>query len=72
MSRPPVRSAAAILAIPLALALVTFAGLVAGLTGSGWRDVLCAAALVLPLLVFLFHLLRQGRTRRADIEKERP
>lgn len=65
MSRTPPRRAAAVLAVPVMLAVISITGLVSGLTGAGWRDTLCVGALALPLVLFLFHLLRRGSPRRS-------
>ncbi|MBX9664453.1 hypothetical protein [Novosphingobium sp.] len=61
MSRLPARRPMAILAAPLGIASLVVAGLIAGLTGSGWRDAFCTGALAVPLFVFLFHFLRRSR-----------
>lgn len=41
--------------MPVLLALVSLAGLVIGLTGDGWRDVLAVALLLIPLVSFVRH-----------------
>ena len=64
MSRVPRQTTGNILALPLMLAALALAGLVLGLTGDGWRDVLSVALLALPCLLFLNHWRR--RTRRAS------
>lgn len=50
-----------ILALPLLLAALALAGLVLGLTGDGWRDVVSVALLALPCLLFLNHWRRRAR-----------
>lgn len=40
----------AIFAVPLAIALLSVAGLVSALTGDGWRDALGWAALAVPVI----------------------
>lgn len=70
MSRTPPRRAAAVLAVPVMLAVITITGLLIGLTGAGWRDTLCVGALALPLGLFLFHLLRRGSPRRSANAKD--
>ena len=54
-SRIAPQSNARVFAIPLLLALVSLAGLVIGLTGDGWRDVLAAILLFIPVALFLRH-----------------
>ena len=53
-------SLAGVFAIPLALLVVTIAGLVTGLTGSGARDIVSWALLALPLLVLALAWARRG------------
>jgi len=48
--------------MPLLLAAVTVAGLVAGLLADGVWDLVAAAALALPLAVGLWHALRPARS----------
>jgi uncharacterized membrane protein YjjP (DUF1212 family) len=48
------------LAIPLLLAVVSFAGLVVALTGDGWRDALSTFFLTLPLVVLADAWARRG------------
>ncbi|WP_298287484.1 hypothetical protein [Novosphingobium sp.] len=62
MSRPRPQTTRTILALPLLLAALALAGLVLGLTGDGWRDVLSVALLALPCALFVIHWRR--RTRR--------
>ncbi|WP_225205452.1 hypothetical protein [Novosphingobium huizhouense] len=57
------------LGAPLLVAALTLGGLVLGLTGSGWRDALCAAATGLPLVLFLLHWRR--RRRAVPVRKTR-
>lgn len=64
MSRLRAQSTVAVLAMPLAVAALTLVGLVAGLTGSGWRDTVAVLLVALPLPVFLFHLCRAYRARK--------
>lgn len=49
-----------ILAIPALLGLASLAGLVLGLTGDGWRDVLAVLLLLPPVLAFIHHWRRRG------------
>ena len=44
------RSLAQVFAVPLALLVASLAGLVIGLTGDGWRDLVASLLLALPLL----------------------
>ena len=53
-------SYAHIFAIPLALLLATFGGLVAGLTGDEARDWIAWALTALPLLALAFAWARRG------------
>lgn len=46
----PAQSLRAIFAIPLAIAVLSSAALVAALTGDGWRDALSWAGLAVPVL----------------------
>lgn len=46
------------LCVPVALAALSVAGLVIGLTGDGWRDALCIAALATPLAITIPFFLR--------------
>lgn len=64
MRRLPRQTTGTILALPMLLAALALAGLVLGLTGDGWRDVLSVALLALPCLLFLIHWRR--RTRRVS------
>lgn len=48
------QSLSAIFAIPLALALLGVIGLVSGLTGDGWRDLLSWIGLAVPVLAVLW------------------
>ncbi len=48
--KPSRQSAAAIFAVPLLIALLTTIGLVAALTGDGWRDGLAWAGLAAPVM----------------------
>lgn len=64
MSRIRPQRTRTILALPLLLAAFALAGLVLGLTGDGWRDLVSVALLALPCLLFLNHW--RGRTRRAS------
>lgn len=72
MNRGPPRRAVMVLGVPVMLAGITMAGLVIGLTGAGWRDALCVGALALPLLLFLFHVLRRESPRSSANPKARP
>ncbi|MCW1383682.1 hypothetical protein OLX02_12705 [Novosphingobium sp. KCTC 2891] len=65
MSRLRARSTIMVLAMPLSVTALSLIGLVAGLTGSGWRDALAVVLVALPLLVFLFHLCRVRRARKS-------
>ncbi len=49
------QSNARVFAMPLLLALASLAGLVIGLTGDGWRDVLAVILLLIPVAVFVRH-----------------
>jgi len=51
-SKPPPRRAAAIFAVPALTGAISLAGLIAALTGDGWRDALSWAALIVPLAAF--------------------
>ena len=51
--RPPAQRASAILAVPLALAALTLAGLVIGLTGDGWRNLAACLLAGLPLFILV-------------------
>lgn len=55
MKRQQPRSPLSVLAKPLALAALSIAGLLLGLTGDGWRDVFAVLLLALPLILFLTH-----------------
>jgi hypothetical protein len=49
--RKPLRqSATAIFAVPILIAVLSSVGLVAALTGNGWRDALSWAGLAAPVL----------------------
>ncbi|MBC2667812.1 hypothetical protein ACFOON_01155 [Novosphingobium piscinae] len=72
MTRPATRRPAAVLAVPLLLAALSLGGLVLGLTGDGWRDLVCTAALALPLALFSLHLTRQRPKRRGSNRKVSP
>jgi hypothetical protein len=48
--KPSRQSATAIFAVPLLIAVLTSVGLVAALTGDGWRDGLSWAGLAAPVL----------------------
>jgi len=69
MSRLRPKSAAAVLALPVALAMLSIGGLILGLTGSGWRDTLSTCALALPLALSVFHVLRRSTARRIPQQK---
>lgn len=58
MKRQQPRSPLSVLAKPLALAALSIAGLLLGLTGDGWRDGLAVLLLALPLILFLTHWAR--------------
>lgn len=63
MSRPERierRGSRHIFAAPAALALASLAGLVLGLTGDGWRDLIAALFLFLPIAVFIRSWLQRG------------
>lgn len=60
MKRQQPRTALSVLAKPLALAVLSLAGLVLGLTGDGWRDVFAVLLLALPLILFLTHWARRS------------
>jgi hypothetical protein len=53
------QSLSRIFAVPLALALLSLVGLVAALTGDGWRDALSWAALGAPVLAVLWAMRRR-------------
>jgi len=61
MSRVPRQTTGAVLTLPLILAALALGGLVLGLTGDGWRDVVSVALLALPCLLFLNHWRRRAR-----------
>jgi len=46
----PAQSTAAIFTLPLAIAALSTVGLIAALTGDGWRDALSWAGLAAPVL----------------------
>jgi uncharacterized membrane protein YjjP (DUF1212 family) len=48
------------LAMPVLLAVVSLTGLVIALTGDGWRDLLSAFLLTLPLVAIACALARRG------------
>jgi hypothetical protein len=48
------------LAMPVLLAVVSLTGLVIALTGDGWRDLLSAVLLTLPLVAIAYALARRG------------
>jgi hypothetical protein len=48
-----------IFAIPILLAVASIIGLVLGLTGEGWRDVLASLLLCLPIAVSIQHWRRR-------------
>jgi len=50
-----------VFAVPLAIALLTLAGLVTALTGEGWRDLLSWLALAAPVAALIW----AARTRRS-------
>jgi hypothetical protein len=50
-----------IFAVPLALAIVSVIGLVAALTGDGWRDWISWATLALPVAAFVWALIYRRR-----------
>jgi hypothetical protein len=58
--RRPRAGTARVLAIPAALLLASFAGLVAGLTGDGWADALAWALLAIPILAAAAAFARRG------------
>lgn len=60
MKRQQPRSPLSVLAKPLALAALSIAGLLLGLTGDGWRDVFAVLLLALPLILFLTHWVRRS------------
>lgn len=68
MTRTSRQSASTILLWPLVLASLSLAGLLLGLTGDGWRDVVATALLALPLLIF-FHRWARPSRRRAPVRK---
>jgi uncharacterized membrane protein YjjP (DUF1212 family) len=48
------------LAMPVLLAVASVTGLVLALTGDGWRDLLSAFLLILPLVATAFAWARRG------------
>lgn len=52
-----------IFAAPILIGLLSTVGLVAALIGDGWWDGISWVTLALPVLLYVFHLLR--RTKRA-------
>ena len=46
--------------IPIALAVLTLAGLVVALTGDGWRDALSCIALAVPIINSLWAIARRS------------
>lgn len=57
-SRSGARSLRAIFATPLALAVVTLAGLIAGLAGDGWLDVVAWIGLAAPVVAMGWYTCR--------------
>ncbi len=53
------QSLSRIFAVPLALGLLSLVGLVAALTGDGWRDALSWVALAAPVLAVLWAMRRR-------------
>ena len=53
-NRVPPQPALRILGVPTALALGSLAGLVLGLTGHGWRDLVSVMLLLIPVLLFVW------------------
>ncbi|MBP8234346.1 MAG: hypothetical protein KAY22_18790 [Rhizorhabdus sp.] len=53
------KSLATIFAVPLLLALLSIVGLVAALTGDGWRDALSWGALASPIAAILWACARR-------------
>lgn len=47
-------------ALPVILALLSFAGLISALTGDGWRDLLSWTALSMPLLAIAWAVARRS------------
>lgn len=64
--RLPAQRAGAILAVPLALAGLTVAGLALGLTGDGWRNFLACLLAGLPLVVLARAWARAIRATRSN------
>lgn len=61
MSRAAWQTGWAILSTPLVLAALALIGLVLGLTGDGWRDLVSVMLLALPCLLFVVHWRRRSR-----------
>lgn len=57
---PAPQSLLRVLLAPALLAAASIAGLVIGLPGDGWRDLLSSALLFLPVAAFLRHWLQRG------------
>jgi hypothetical protein len=52
-----------IFAAPMAVGALSVIGLVAALIGDGWWDVVSWLSLTLPILLYLFFVVRQRRVR---------
>lgn len=59
-SRIAPQGASRILLLPFIIAAASLAGLIIGLTGEGWRDILSVLLLILPLAVIIRAWLRRG------------
>ena len=70
--RIPAQRVRAILAVPLALAAITLAGLVIGLTGDGARNLAATTLAGLPLLVFARAWARAKRSGSSQAASGKP
>ena len=71
IARPRRRSPARVFAWPLALAAASLAGLLLGLTGGGWRDLLAWGLLgAAPLTVFAAWLRRDRLSSSPSFRKD--
>lgn len=70
--RLPAQRVGAILAAPLALAVLTLAGLVIGLTGDGTRNLAACLLAGLPLLIFARAWARAKRSPQSQVASGKP
>ena len=57
------RTLGQIFAAPIVVGVLSIVGLLAALIGDGWWDVVSWLALTLPILLYLFFILRRRRVR---------